>query len=293
MSNVFFMHILDRYGAYSMTLKDVPIGGAQTAPTTARSSPRSPVSGAALVLAAAVLAGCNGGSEGGVRRAYELARDPTEPNKNHIERLLADADRDVRAAALVVMEPIDPVRATKMAGVAIDDPDGFVRRAAVAILGAGAASDPALVRRLATHAGGDSDWQVRRQALEAIAVVDDPVVSEAFSRALSDSVRHVRRAALMAAAARPGLLPVDRVCALVADDSDWENRVEAAQILGASKDPAAYPCLDGAIHDPNEFVRAAATAGRTALARAGVVEPPPPAPPAPTTPAEAKPRTGV
>lgn len=281
-----------------MVLKEVQIGGEPTAPTAARSSPLRTTLGGVVLVVAALLSGCEAGADGRVRSAYELARKPTEPNKNRIEALLRDDDRDVRAAALVVMEPIDAARAARMAAIAIDDRDGFVRRAAVKILGDGVAGDPALVRRLATQAGGDPDWQVRRQALEAIARVDDPVVRQAFARGLADSVAHVRRSVLVAAEGRPGLLPVDGVCALLADDSDWGNRVEAARVLEESKDPAAYACLDGARHDPNEFVRAAATAGRAGLARAGVAEPPPPPPPAaapgsPAPPAEAKPRSGV
>jgi len=161
--------------------------------------------------------------------------------------------------------------------------------AAIGILASEVPSDPALVRRLATHAGGDRNWQVRRQALEAIAAAADPVVPEAFLRALSDSVRHVRQSALAAAIERPGLLPIEAVCGVAADDSDWENRVAAAHVLGASKDPAAYACLERAMHDPNEFVRAAATSERRGLVRAGVEEPPPPL----ATPAEAKPGSGV
>lgn len=226
---------------------------------------------------------------------FELARRPTEPNRNRIEAMLSDEDRDVRAAVLVAMGPIDAARAKRMAATAIDDRDGVVRAAAVEVLGSDAAADPALMRRLATQAAGDPAWTVRVRALEALAPVDDPVVRECFARALSDSVRHVRRAALRAGVSRPGLLPTGRVAEIAAGDPDWENRVEAAKALGASKDPEAYPGLDAAARDPNEFVRAEAVRQRRNLLRDGIPETPAePAPGvAPAPPPEAKPRTGV
>ena len=230
----------------------------------------------AVSVVVVLLAGCNAGIDRRIERAYALARNPTEPNKNRIEQLAKDEDRDVRATALVVMGTIDAQRARRMALAAITDPDGFVRAAAVPLVSGPDAIDPETTILLTSRATEDPVWQVRARALEALASSDDPAVREAFIRALSDSVRQVRRTALRAGIGQPGLLPVDLLSALVVADPDWENRVEAAAALGASKDPAAFAGLDTALHDPNEFVRTAAARERRELSRAGVTPPPPP-----------------
>lgn len=244
--HLIFAHMRFFSRAYSWFLKAVAIGG----------------------VATVVLAGCSTGVDDRIRKVHALGRHPTEPNRNRIESRLRDEDRDVRATALVVMASIDADRAKRMAGDALDDPDGLVRAAAVTICGAGA--DAETIRLLTALANGDPVWQARARALEAIAGSDDPAVREAFARALSDSVRHVRLAALLAGIGRPGLLPVDRLSDLAVSDPDWGNRVEAARALGASNDPAAYPGLDAAVADPNEFVRAAAARELRSLQGAGV-----------------------
>jgi HEAT repeat protein len=211
-------------------------------------------------------AGCGAGIDDRISRVYAMGRHPSEANKNRIEALLRDRDRDVRATAVVVMAGIDPDRARRMAAIALQDSDGLVRASAVSLCG----TDEETLRSLAGLAVSDPVWQVRTRALDAIASSEDPAVREAFASALSDSVRHVRRSALRAAAEHPGLVAVDRLSDLVISDPDWENRVEAAGALGASKDPAAYVGLDAAVADPNEFVRAAASRQRRALEAADV-----------------------
>jgi HEAT repeat protein len=220
--------------------------------------------GFCLVLCAS----CANRVDARINRAYALARHPSDRNKNRIEALLHDDDRDVRATALILMASLDKERSTRMAQEALTDPDGLVRAAAV--MAVGPEADAATLKTLADLAVSDPVWQVRARALEAIPPSDDPAVRELFARALSDSVRHVRRAALRAGAGHPGLLPGDRVSELVVSDPDWENRVDAALALGAWKDPGAYAGLDAAIADPNEFVRATAEQQRRGLERAGV-----------------------
>jgi len=219
-------------------------------------------------LAIISLPGCSTGVDERIRRVYALGRHSSEPNKDRIEASLRDEDRDVRATALVVMGTVDDDRARRMAAGALQDPDGMVRAVAVTLCGAGA--DPETIRLLTALATRDPVWQVRSRALDAIAASDDPAVREAFVSALSDSVRHVRLAALRGGIGHPGLLPADRLSDLVVSDPVWENRVEAARALGASTEPTAYAGLDAAVEDPNEFVRATAARERRALERAGV-----------------------
>jgi len=220
-------------------------------------------------LAMAILSGCQSEVDGRIARAYSLARHPSEANKNRIGALLGDKDRDVRATALVVMGGIDKGRARTMALASLADPDGLVRAAAVDLCGEGA--DAETIRLLSAQATSDPAWHVRARSLQAIAASDEPAVRDAFVRGLSDPVRHVRRAALKAGMGRPGLLPVDLLSNLAVSDTDWENRVEAAIALGASKDPAAYAGLDAAAADPNEFVRTTAARERRELERAGIL----------------------
>jgi HEAT repeat protein len=247
-------------------------------------------------LAVVVLAGCRGSGDDKIRHASELGRSPSEPNKNRLAAMLQDPDRDVRATVLVVMATVDPVRARDLALKAFDDLDGAVRAASVRILAAAMPDDVELGRRLAVRAGDDADWQVRREALDAIAPLPDDEIRDALAKGLADSVDQIRGVTLRMGSSRPGILSVEKVAVLIVEDPSWENRVEAARVLGVSKDPAAYAPLDQAAADGNEFVRAAAMRERRSLVRDGVSEPvpePEPAPPAPPAPKGAKPGSGV
>ena len=267
-------------------MKAVPIDGQPTAPTAARSPYLAGLAAALAVAITIASSACGSGTEGRVRRLYDLGRRPTEPNKAKIEGMAQDPEADVRGTALVVLDSVDHARAAHLVDRALGDPEGSVRAAAAKIAGADVASRPELVGRLAGLAGDDPDWQVRRQALAGLAKSEDPAAMAAFGRALSDSVHLVRRTALEAGAARQGLLPLDKVAELVAKDPDWENRVAAAAVLGAQADGDGYAALDVAATDPNEFVRAAAVAARRDMQKRGVEVPAPPAP-------EEKPRGGV
>jgi len=229
---------------------------------------------ASLIL---VAAGCQRSVDSRIGEVFRLGRQPSEVHRARLIKAMNDSDRDVRTAVLVVMETADSALARELARGALGDPDGFVRAAAVRILGE--SGDPTLIGTLAACATGDSAWQVRARALEAIASSDDPAVAPAFERALRDPVWHVRRAALAAGAAHPELLPVEEVGALLHDEPDWENRVAAARLLGTADDPVAFPALDAAVHDPNEFVRAAAARSLGELQKAGLSRPVAEAPP--------------
>jgi len=257
-----------------MDLKAVAISGLPTMPTTTRRRRQAFGLIAGTALAACLLSGCSTDIGTRIDRAYALARHPSPRKLDRIEALLGDSDRDVRTTALVIMESLDAKRAQKMAAVALRDPDGLVRAAAVTIVGREA--DPEQLPAMIALAGEDPVWQVRSRALEALARSDDPAARESFARALSDPVRHVRKTALRAGVEHPGLLPVDRLSELVVADLDWENRADAARALGVSNDPAAGAALDAAAADPNEFVRSVAFRERRKLPP----EPPPAPPPA-------------
>lgn len=256
------------FHTYAKALKAVAFDGSPTRPKFARTLTRVGRRVAAAGLAMALLTACHRDAGDRIRRAHALAQNPTEPNKDRIEALLEDRDRDVRATAIVVMEDLDRDRAKRMAATALRDPDGLVRAAAVPVLGKDA--DDQTIRDLASQAVSDPAWQVRTRAVEAVAQSDDPAVYDAFAQVLFDTAWRVRRSALLAGIGRPGLLPTDQVVEVLISDPDWENRVEAARALGASQDRAAYVGLDAAVSDPNEFVRAIAARERRTLEAAGV-----------------------
>jgi HEAT repeat protein len=260
-----YMRII--FCTYTAVLKDVALHGLPSSRKSVRTHSCGLGKLAATALFVALMTGCQGGVDERIRHVHRLAVHPTDANKSRIEAMLADPDRDVRATALVVMEGADRERAKRMAAAALDDADELVRAAAVPISGEDADDD--MIRRLAAKGLSDTSWQVRARCLAAISRSDDPAVYEAYALALSDEASQVRSAALAAGLTRPGLLPTDRVVALLADDPAWENRVEAARTLGVSQDPGAYPGLDAALSDPNEFVRATAARERQTLERSG------------------------
>ena len=246
-----------------------------------------------VIFGFAFLGGCRDSPPTRIAEIRSLSRNPTPAEIQRIAEALADPDRDVRATSLVVLAEVDPTRARPLAMGALGDPDGVVRAAAVRTVAR--ALDPELVDRLAALGPSDPVWQVRDAVLEALTASDGEKVRAAYERGAQDPVAHVRKTALEVAASRPGLLPTAVLAAVLKGDDDWENRVLAAKILGASQDPEAYAPLDEAVGDPHEFVRAAATRERLALVRGGTPRPsPPPATPSPSpTPAATKPRPGV
>jgi HEAT repeat protein len=235
-----------------------------------------------VIFGFAFVGGCRESPESKIAELRGLARRPGTAEVRRIESALSDPDRDVRATALTLVAGIDPDRGHDIALRALDDPDGIVRSAAVRVLTSRPETVP--LDRLTSMATLDSAWQVRTAALEGLTTAGLDAIRPVFEQATADSHREVRHAALAAAAGHPGLIPTAAAARVLAEDTDWENRILAVEILGGSGDTEAYAPLDEAVLDPHEFVRAAATRARQALVRSGVPRPtPPPASPAPDT----------
>ena len=217
------MHMQHSFYGYRMDLKAVAFGGLPTTPTTPRRS-RQPFGTIVRAgLAVCFLQACTADVGDRIAEAHALARHPSPRKLDRIEALLVDQDRDLRTTALVIMDSLNPERAKRMAVAALQDPDGLVRAAAVSI--AGRSADPETVQILISLAADDPVWEVRSRALQALAGVDDPAVREPFARALADPVRHVRKTALRAGVAHPGLLPVDRL------SDPWGIHAVAARVV--------------------------------------------------------------
>lgn len=266
------MHMNRFFSEKLNELKSVRGGGSRKIPTAVT----------VILFGIGMSLGCRQDVPARVRHLYSLGREGTPAAKEKIRGALGDSDRDVRATALAVMADVDSAAAQTMAVESLGDADGVVRAAAVRALGP--QLEAPLAERLAVMGLSDPVWQVRCEVLKAVATFPGESVQKAIVGGLSDQAPLVRRAALTAGLARPGLLPIETLAEILAEDGDWENRVAAAEALGISKDPAAYAPLEAASSDGHEFVRAAAIRGRETLERSGTPAPPPPpepgAPPA-------------
>jgi len=113
----------------------------------------------------------------------------------HLDEAAYDPEPKVReAVATAYGELADPLSIGWLVEVGSDDPDRTVREAAVAALGA-TGDDAAIDPLLAFIATGPP--QVRRRAIAAITVFDDPRIEPAIQRATFDRNPGVREAAEM------------------------------------------------------------------------------------------------
>ena len=126
------------------------------------------------------------------RRAAELAA--RHPDVSLLDALADADDRVVEMAAFACgeREQARPEVVTRLSALAGDHPDGLVREAAVAALGAiGAdAGLPAIL-----HAATQDKPTVRRRAVIALAPFDGPEVDAALAHALDDRDWQVRQVA--------------------------------------------------------------------------------------------------
>jgi len=130
-------------------------------------------------------------------------------------------------------------------------PDAEVRKAAAARL-----------RELSGDLAGpvrtafrDSDWQLRRRAVDAVASATDPELLQSIVAALRDGHRDF---SLLSSAIRLLSLTGMDVAAALIDllrSEDADLRIQAALALGMQSSPAVVPALLGALDDPDRNVR--------------------------------------
>ncbi len=112
---------------------------------------------------------------------------------------------------------------------------------------------PAVLQGL-TEALKDSDAEVRKQALRALARFHSPEAYEAFSTALKDSDPEIRQQAVFALAHLHDARAVQPLTGMLRD-GDADVRQQAAFGLGQLRAKEAVQPLIGLLHDPNDDVR--------------------------------------
>lgn len=225
-------------------------------------------------------AGCRSHVEGRVARIFEWEREPTATHVERIREALSDAEAPVRAGALAALVRLGTPDAAERSLAALRDPAGSVRAAAVKCLLD--LEDPRAVPELLRVAAEDTDWQVRRGAVEAAgSLVKDASAAEPLVHALGDGSTQVRLAAIGAVSRHGVAGALEALSRLAREETSWENRAAAVVALGRTGLPEAYAPVGSAALDANEFVRGASAAALRELRRSGVGRPEEAAAPAP------------
>lgn len=135
----------------------------------------------------------------------------------------------------------------------LSSPDPEDRREAAVDLGrAGRPAAALLLRAL-----GDSDWRVRKTAVEALAAVGDDDVISGLVAALSAHDNAGRRNSAIETLIQIGGSAVPALLAVL-DTPDPDVRKFAVDILGDIRDTRAVPVLMQALDDPDENLRVSA-----------------------------------
>jgi HEAT repeat protein len=137
-------------------------------------------------------------------------------------------------------------------GSKLKSSDAEERREAVVALGhAGSVAVPHLVRALS-----DSDWRVRKTAVEALVTVGGAVVITGLLQQLSSHDNAGARNSAIEALVQIGAEAVDALLALL-EMPDPDVRKFIVDILGEIRDPRAVQALIMRLEDPDENIRVA------------------------------------
>ena len=234
-----------------------------------------------VVVGLAGLSACAEDENQKISSIYEMKANPTERNKAAIRRQLASPDRDVRATALNALVTLGVPDGPAVARQGLEDPDGFVRATAAKLLGD--LADEQDTDALVLHLVEDRDPIARQRAAEALEAIAGPAAVAGLARGLADPIEAVRLAAVRGLRRLdPGYALAD-LARLAIEDPSYDVRVQAVRALGETGAPEAWPVLEQALADENEFVRAATAHARQVHARAAS-RPPLVAPVAPVAP---------
>ena len=213
---------------------------------------------------------CGASPEQQVGSIYEFKRDPTPQNVERLRKFLDNEVPRVRATAVNALVTLDVEDAARIAVMALEDSDEFVRATAAKLVGD--QEDPNLAGFLEQRILRDPSALVRRRAAQALRRAGGPQSGEVLVSALSDPDQDVRLAVLRAVRDLAPGQGVERLIEILEQDPVWELRVQAAVALGTSSRPAARDALQAAEDDPVEFVRSAAT--KALVDQPPIVQPP-------------------
>ena len=219
----------------------------------------------ALLLFLGSLPGCSDTPASRSAQIQAWGRRGETRNAERIARSVSDPDRDVRIAALQALASIRAAEAEASALTALADKDPQVRAAAVGCLAQLGAW--ARLPEISELFASDPAAGVRGQCVVFVQKSGADAADELLATAVRDPDRAVRILAVRGLEGVDPLFAIDPLAGAVLQDSDWEVRAEAARVLGAARRRDAAPALEAALSDPNEFVRAAASAALKQLNR--------------------------
>ena len=162
--------------------------------------------------------------------------------------LLQDADKDVRACAVIALGKIGDPRAVEPLILMLKDPDWEVRDDVPIALArlADRRASKALI-----EAFKDEDRDVRGDSAWALSQIKDPNVTTRLIELLNDPDANVRQCAAMALDGARGTPVVEALCEAVLD-TDSGVRHYAVRALGETKDSAALGPLSLALGLEND-----------------------------------------
>ncbi|HVS15902.1 MAG TPA: Npt1/Npt2 family nucleotide transporter [Thermoanaerobaculia bacterium] len=173
-----------------------------------------------------------------------------------IEKRIADADGEVRAAAVRAFATLSNVSVADLMGERLRDPDPRVRAAAVACLAAdGEEGSLRLAEAALEQLMGDDDPQVRAEAATALSQVPEPRLQQRLVRLLYDADSRVVRSAIGAVrhrAERDGMNPLfgPILISLLRDRRLKHDAREALVSLGHR----VIPSLSHFLREPGEQI---------------------------------------
>jgi len=208
-----------------------------------------------VIVGLALVVGCAPDADEQVAAIYDLKADPTPENVDRLRRLAANSDPRIRVTAIHALVQLNVPEASALAKEHLNDPDGFVRATAAKLVAD--IGDPAHVPALVERAREDPDKVVRQRAVEALERLGGEPAAAGLVDTLLDPADNVRLAAVRAIRHLDPAAAVPELSRLLAEDPNWEVRVQAAAALGESGHPEARVALESARADENEFVRGA------------------------------------
>jgi len=206
----------------------------------------------------ALVTACAESKEARIASIHAWAASGAAGDPGRIVAFASDPDRDVRVAALQALASVSAAGAEQALVQALRDGDASVRAAAVG--GLATLGSSAQVAEIADVGQADKDAGVRQRCARALGELGGDEAVAALLAALRDADPRVRLEAVRSVARLDPVAAVDPLAGMVLGDADWEVRAEAAHVLGQAGRAEGLGALDAAAADPNEFVRAAASA---------------------------------